>query len=164
MAFDAIRTQAEKPNFSRKKIVWLIVWVFSKRNTCSKPKLTSCTPVCNYRNFFRKSGFGLACGSEKKSHSLSNSHCSRAPGGSRTPNLLIRSQMLYPIKLRVQYILILILLSIWDSSRNGSPKCVLHNFEVQRYKIFKCNSNWFIRFFYCTKKENPALKKNLKYC
>ncbi len=25
-----------------------------------------------------------------------------APEGSRTPNLLIRSQMLYPIKLRVQ--------------------------------------------------------------
>ena len=26
----------------------------------------------------------------------------RGPGESRTPNLLIRSQMLYPIKLRVQ--------------------------------------------------------------
>jgi hypothetical protein len=26
----------------------------------------------------------------------------REPGGTRTPNLLIRSQMLYPIKLQVQ--------------------------------------------------------------
>ena len=28
-----------------------------------------------------------------------------APEGSRTPNLLIRSQMLYPVKLQVQYAL-----------------------------------------------------------
>ena len=39
---------------------------------------------------------------EKRLSALST--CSSALVGSRTPNLLIRSQVLYPIELRVQYI------------------------------------------------------------
>ena len=40
------------------------------------------------------------------------------PGGSRTPNLLIRSQALYPIELRVQNQRLIKYLSEWDEQAN----------------------------------------------
>ncbi len=42
--------------------------------------------------------------STRDSMAKTNKNCG-APGGSRTPNLMIRSHILYPIELRVPYIM-----------------------------------------------------------